>query len=338
MKLLGNLNYTLQMISDELNISTTQLSKYLDSYVTIPPRPLPECLGIDEIHNIYLSRKNASYICILVDNMNRHIYDVLDSRNKTQLSKYFSQIPKAERLNVKYLTIDMWEAYEDVAKTYLPNALVAVDPFHVISHLTKGFNRLRVDLMNQCEYNSNAYYLLKNWHWLLEKDDVNLDNPRVYNHRFKQKLNLRDLRNMIFNAFPVLEQAYVLKEMYRKFNQSCTYDEAVKQLPKIVQQFKNAGIPQYDEFTEILFRWKDKILNSFLRPYGERKLSNAFTENLNGKIETYLNVSNGVSNFQRFRKRVIFALSPDVYYALTSSLHSEKREGKKRGPYNKIQD
>ena len=40
-------------------------------------------------------------------------------------------------------------------------------------------------------------------------------------------------------------------------------------------------------------------------------------------------LSRGINNFQRFRKRVIFALSPDVFYALTSSLQSEKRSGKK---------
>lgn len=57
MNMLSNLNYTLKMISDELNISTTQLSKYLDSYVVIPPRPLPRSLGIDEIHNKSLSKK-----------------------------------------------------------------------------------------------------------------------------------------------------------------------------------------------------------------------------------------------------------------------------------------
>lgn len=65
MKLLGNLNYNLQRISDELNISTTQLCKYLDSYVTIPSRPLPGSLGIDEIPNKYLSKRNSSYLCIL---------------------------------------------------------------------------------------------------------------------------------------------------------------------------------------------------------------------------------------------------------------------------------
>lgn len=338
MKRLGNLNYTLQMISDELSISKTQLCKYLDSYITIPPRPLPESLGIDELYNKYLSKRNSSYLCILVDNAGRHIYDILDSRNKEHLSLYFSRIPRVQRARVKYVTIDMWEPYKDVASTYLPNAIVAVDPFHVVWHLTKGFERLRVDLMNQSEYGSNAYYLLKKWHWLLEKDDVDLDNKRVYNSRFRMKLNRRDLYNMIMEAFPILAKAYSLKEEYRIFNRECTYEEAVLRLPTISKKFKNSGIGQFDEFTGILFHWQEEILNSFKRPYADRKLSNSFTENINGKIRTYLAVSNGVTNFQRFRKRVIYALSPDIYYALTPKLHSEKMDKKKRGHYNKKKD
>ena len=338
MRLLGNLNYNLQMISDELNISTTQLCKYLDSYITIPPRPLPESLGIDEIHNKYLSKRNSSYLCILVDNEKRHIYDVLDSRNKEHLSLYFSKIPREQRLQVKYVTIDMWEPYKDVAAVYLPNALIAVDPFHVVSHLTRGFERLRIDLMKQCEYNSNAYYLLKKWHWLMVKDDVNLDNDKLYNSRFKMKLNRRDILNMIREAFPILAQAYDLKEEYRCFNHECSFEQAREKLPLITKKFKNSGISQFDEFTNILSNWQAEILNSFKRPYGDRKLSNSFTENINGRIGTYLTVSNGVSNFQRFRKRVIYALSPDVYYALTEVLKTEKRDGRKRGPYNKIKD
>ena len=73
------------MISDELGISITQLSKYIDSYITIPPRSLPECLGIDELHSRKLSRLNSSYLCILVDNERRTVWDILDSRSKTTL-------------------------------------------------------------------------------------------------------------------------------------------------------------------------------------------------------------------------------------------------------------
>ena len=40
MKKLKNLSYTLGMISEELNISTTQINNYLDSYVVVPNLPL----------------------------------------------------------------------------------------------------------------------------------------------------------------------------------------------------------------------------------------------------------------------------------------------------------
>ena len=338
MRLLANLNYTLSMISDELDISSTQLSTYIDSYITIPARTLPECLGIGELHSKELSRRNSGYLCILVDNEKHSLYDILDLRSKMNLSLYLSGFPKEQRCKVKYVTIDMWEPYKDAAKTYFPNCIIAVDPFHVVKHLHSNFDRLRIDLMNQCEYGSNAYYLLKKWSWLLMKDNVNLDNEKVYNSRFKMKLNRRDLRGMIFSAFPELSAAYDLKELYRRMNRDCSYDEAAALYDDVLGAFRSSGIHQYNEFTEILMNWKEEILNSYLRPYDDRKLSNAFTENVNGKLCTYLSVSRGISNFSRFRKRVLYALSKDVQYALSSSLSSDSISRKKRGPYNKIHD
>ena len=335
MKMISNLNYTLDMISKELNISTTQLNTYIDSFITIPPMELPENLGIDEFHSNTLSRRSASYLCILVDNNQRCVYDVLDSRSKYHLSKHFGNIPRSERIKVKYVTIDMWEPYRDIARIYFPEAIIAVDPFHVIKHLCDDFERLRISLMKKCDYHSNGYYLLKKWNWLLTRDDVDLDNERVYNHRFGCYLNRKDIQNIIFDTFPILRSAYELKEYYRRFNKTATYEEACERMDSIIKLFADSNIPEYDEFVRILANWKSEILNSFKRLFGDRKLSNSFTENINGKLRTYLNVSRGISNFQRFRKRVIFALNHKVHYALTSSLHSEKRKGRNRGKYDK---
>ena len=124
-------------------------STYIDSYITIPARTLPECLGIDELHSKELSRRNSGYLCILVDNEKHSLYDILDSRSKMNLSLYLSGFPKEQRCKVKYVTIDMWEPYKDAAKTYFPNCIIAVDPFHVVKHLHSNFDRLRIDLMNQ---------------------------------------------------------------------------------------------------------------------------------------------------------------------------------------------
>ena len=335
MKKLKKLNYTLEMISEELNISTTQVNNYLDSYVVVPNLPLPESIGIDELHSPVLSRHNASYLCVIVDNENRCLYDVLDSRSKDYLSSFFANKTREERHSVKYVTIDMWEPYRDVAVSFLPNAVIAVDPFHVIEHLCRDFDNLRISLMKQCPYDSNGYYLLKKWNWLLNKDDVFLDNAKVYNHRFQTSLNRRDLLTMIKDTFPILGEAYELKEYYRNFNKTATYEEAVEKYDDIVRQFKNSGIPQYNEFTSILVTWKTEILNSFRRPYENRKLSNAYSENINGKLRTYITVSRGLGNFKRFRSRAMYALNPKISFAISDNLKTNKRTGRKRGSYRK---
>ncbi len=113
-------------------------------------------------------------------------------------------------------------------------------------------------------------------------------------------------------------------------NKDCSYDEATNLYDDMIKSFKTSGIKQFKEFTEILINWRDEILNSYLRPYDDRKLSNSFTENDNGKLRTYLALSRGISNFNRFRKRVIYSLSKDVQYSLNNSLHSDSVPKKKR--------
>ena len=94
-----------------------------------------------------------------------------------------------------------------------------------------------------------------------------------------------------------------------------------------------SGIREYDEFITTLKNWKTEILNSFKRPFDDRKLSNALSENINGQLRTYISISKGISNFTRFRKRSIFALNPKMYYSITGKLSTDKREGKLRGSY-----
>ena len=338
MNKLGNLNYTLDMIAKELHLSNTQVNNYLDSYVTIPPMPLPQSLGIDEIHNPEMAYKGSAYLCIMVDNQNRCIYDVLGSRSKNYLDNFFYGFKEEEKAAVKYVSIDMWEPYKDLAYKHFKNCIVAVDPFHVVKHLCKDFDDLRIRIMNQTVYGSNAYYLLKKWNWLLKADHVDLDNEPQYNNRFKMKLNRRQILKMLLDLSPELEEAYVLKEKYRSFNKNMSYEEARENYDDLVKEFEDANIAEYRELVSILHTWKKEILNSFLRPYEDHKLSNAFCENINGKINTYLDISRGINNFKRFRKRVLFALHPKIFYSISNVLYSDKREGKKRGPYKKIKE
>lgn len=143
---------------------------------------------------------------------------------------------------------------------------------------------------------------------------------------------------MILNINENLCLGYRLKEMYLHFNREATSDNCEQWFNRIYEAFVGSQIREFDSFIITLSNWKREILNSFKRPYDGHKLSNALSENINGQLQTYITVSKGISNFTRFRKRVIFALNPKVYYSITDRLRSDKREGKSRGPYNKSKD
>lgn len=136
------LNYT--MIAQRNNISVSQVVRYFDSFVVIPGIPLPENLGIDEIHSNMARRKNASYLGVLTDNDRFQLVDILASRSKYDLNSYLSFKSKEERERVRYVTIDMWKPYKEMALKWFPECIVAVDPFHVIEHLTMDFTRVRI--------------------------------------------------------------------------------------------------------------------------------------------------------------------------------------------------
>lgn len=322
MKQIANLNLTYSMIAQNNHLSVTQVQRYCDSFLTIPRQPLPEWIGIDEIYSKMAKRTQSAYLCVLVDHNKRALMEILPSRSKNYLNSYFDKIPLKEREKVKYVTMDMWESYKTVARRYFPNCIIAIDPFHVVTHLITAFQRIRLNIMYQVEYGSNAYYLLKTWHDLIEKD-VFLDNKPVYNERFKRKLNKRQLQEMILDLNENLTLGYRLKEMYLYFNSKATSKDCEEWFDSIYEAFLEADLPEYREFINMLSNWRTEILNSFIRPYNEHKLSNALTENMNGRIKAYLHISKGVSNFKRFRKRMIFALNPSVFYTITDQLKSD---------------
>ena len=141
-------------------------------------------------------------------------------------------------------------------------------------------------------------------------------------------MNKRDLLEMILDINENLALAYRLKQMYIEFNENATSDNCEGWFDTIYTAFVKANIPEYRDFTILLYNWKQEIINSFARPYKNRKQSNAFTENINGQIRTYLTVSNGVINFMHFRKRMLYCLNYKIFYSITKHLSSDKYDRK----------
>mgnify|MGYP003099015751 CR=1 FL=1 len=66
----------------------------------------------------------------------------------------FSAILERLEIGSKWFTMDMFSPYYQLAKQLFPNAKIVLDRFHIVQHLSRAMNRVRIQIMNQFDRKS----------------------------------------------------------------------------------------------------------------------------------------------------------------------------------------
>ena len=307
---------TFKNIANKYNISVTSVINIFDSYIVANRRHLPEAICIDEF---YTSKKRQyKYACVFMDFLSKKIIYVYPSRRKDRLTSELSFIPKNERLNVKYVIIDMWDTYRDLSSIYFPNCKIAVDSFHVIKHLNDAIDSIRLKVMKKFDKHTNTliqndiyYYMLKKYHFFFTMNFENIFNGQTYIRKLKTRWTKHEIRNYLFSIDDDLKNAYILKERYREFNLTTDYETCDQEFEELINDFLNSKHEEFRTFGKLLYHWKKEIKNSFIRYQGKR-LSNGPIEGANSRIKTILKSANGYTNFNRLRNRIMYSLNKDI--------------------------
>jgi len=311
MELLRSPKMTFKEVSKILNIPLTTVIRVFDKHCHIPRKELPPVLCIDEVYTKNSDYK-SKYSCIFYDFEKHSLVDVLPSRKKDYLHYYKKYISEKERLNVKYICIDMYETYRLIAKHYFKKAIICVDSFHVVKHLNDDLNKLRIRYMKSYETNSQEYYLLNRFRFLLLDRGVNLDGEKRFNKKFQMYLNYGDLLELILSINDEIRTAYELKEEYIIFNSTFNIEEAKDNFDTLLDDFIKANIKEYEEFITLLRNWKEEIINSFNTWEGKR-INNGVAESINQNIATILYNTKGIHNNTRRRKRIMYSINKDGF-------------------------
>lgn len=314
-QLLSHTN-TFTDVARNLFLSVTTVIKIFDTYVECKRSSLPKILSFDEF---YRGKKTSNkYAFVMADFIKNKIVDVFYSRHKDKLDAYFCKIPQRERDSVEYITIDMWDTYRDLAKLRFKNAKIAVDSFHVIEHLNDAIKSIRLRIMNKfnkktksLHANDMYYYMLKKFHYFFVKDFNSIYNGKIRINKLKTKWDKHEIRKYLLSIDDDLKYAYILKERYREFNLTASYDNCDEELNDLIEEFRNSHLEEYRLFGKLLNRWKEYIKNSFIRVNG-RRLSNGPMEGINSRIKTILKSANGIKMFFRLRNRIIYSINKDV--------------------------
>lgn len=294
-----------------------------------------------EFNPFVFKSEKSKYVCVLLDFKKQIPVDVLPNRKKKFLLNYFQKIPLEERKKVKYACSDMYEVYQDVVHKVFPNCICLLDYFHLSQDFHKKMNEVRIKVMKgyKDDKDSDEYYLLKKFNWLLFKNPededkygrlFDVERERKYNSHFKSYMNYSDLRKKILEINNDLTICYSLKLELVDFYSKSTIDNAKVNLENLIRSCIDTNIEEMIAFSNNLINWKQEIINSFTIVGTEykveadkgqvvicnKKVNNAIIENRNKIIKCIKNNANGYTNWLRFRNRVMYVLDPNAIFSL----------------------
>lgn len=195
-------------------------------------------------------------------------------------------LANCDKQRIREVCIDMKRGFLLAVQRQLPNAIVTVDKFHVIACANRTVDELRKIIIGK---------------------DI---RARKVLFKGKEKLNEKEKEKLSFvfekyKKFPALYEAYFIKEKLRDFYKSKDMREAKKSMQNLIMFCENSNSKYITDFGETLKRWKEYILNHFVR-----KSTSAFTEGVHTKIKMIKRMSFGFRNIQNYIAKISLAFLP----------------------------
>ena len=300
------------------NIMIKEIEKH-DEHRKNHPLPAPRVLGIDEKHILDKSRGT------LVDVDTGRLLNMLENNNAETMQNAIMQLAGWDT-DIEVVTCDMSGSYLSWLKTFLPNATIVVDKFHVIqgmehriSETKKQLYAFRKELVSKLTDPDEIVYQRE----LLSQID---HYPRLFNYSTKKLMDPDNadravVLQEIVDAFPEFQ---LLREIYRNLEElyeSKTFDEAEEAWNKWMAKLPPAEKKDYQTWCDLyslvppLFdnfrsyhrenfqKFKEYILNYFKAGCDK---TNASTEGVNTLIERINRESNGLK-FESLRGKSLYA-------------------------------
>ena len=177
--------------------------------------------------------------------------------------------------------MDMNASYQNLIKTVFPNAVIVVDRFHIVQHMNRNFNQLRVVIMKQFSAKSTQQKTLKRYWKVLLKASDELDEEKLrYNYHFKTYLTQAQLVEKLLSYDEVLSAAYDFIQELRKAYKKKDYEAFMTCIKEIPRQLPY----EFKKKFEVFKHFKDGIYQAFITGY-----SNGAIEGTNNLIKV-LNV------------------------------------------------
>ena len=283
-------------ISESLSVSTSTVIRQLHKFkFKTDLNYLPEHMSWDEY-----SFKKGKMSFIAQDFDSRKIVAILDGRTQATIRNHFLRYSRETRSRVRVITMDMFSPYYDIARKLFPNAKIVLDRFHIVQHLSRAMNRVRIQIMNQFDRKSHEYKALKRYWKLIQQDSYTLSRKRFYRPTFRSHLTNKEILEKLLSYSQDLRDHYELYQLLLFHFQEKHADYFFE----LITESISAVNPIFQTIFRTFLRDQDKIINALELPY-----SNAKLEATNNLIKVIKRNAFGFRNFENFKTRILIALN-----------------------------
>ena len=283
-------------IAHRLSISTSTVIRKLKEFkFETNWQKLPEVMSWDEYR---FKKGKMSFIAQNFDT--NEVLTILGGRTQAVIRNHFLRYPRQVRMRVKVMTMDMFSPYYQLAKQLFPNAQIVLDRFHMIQHLSRAMNRVRIQIMNQFDRKSQEYQALKRYWKLLQQDSRKLSHKRFYRPAFRAHLTNQEILDKLLSYSDQLRQHYELYQLLLFHFQEKQADHFFDLIEEVISDVH----PIFQTVFRTFLKDRDKIINALELPY-----SNAKLEATNNLIKLIKRNAFGFSNFDNFKKRILITLN-----------------------------
>ena len=301
-----NLNIRLELmekgsekdIAKRNNVSTNSVNRILDEIskdkLIKNYGRLPNVLGIDEFNATKDTISKMAFIIVNQDNKN--IFDINNSRLSSDIEKYFKRYSKQERDKVKFITMDLYKPYYKLIHNLFRNAILISDRFHIIIQMRNALDNTRIKLCNKS--NPNYKKLKKYWKLLLKKENEFDDKKKKYNKHFRKEITEKEIVTYLINTDKTLYTDY---QLYQGLDSAINIGDKDLFFKIVINNLNNKFISKKSKKALKTFKeMKQYIENSFDYEY-----SNGIVEGINNVIKQIKHTACGYKKFTHLKARVM---------------------------------
>lgn len=227
----------------------------------------------------------------------RRVIIVIEDRRLRSLKAYFYRFSRKERKNI---VIDFYLPYMFLIRELFPNAVIIIDPFHIVQSLNRELNRYRVSFMNSIRYKDTKLYnkLKRYWRLILMDPDRLVHTNYLHFPLFNHPTNTGSIIDYL------LGQDDLLKETYETVHQlvSAIRDRDFDRFKETIDQSKIKTLPKG---LKRVIRSFNKYLEAINNTCHHPQLSNGPIEGINNKIKVLKRNAYGYRNYSHFRHRIL---------------------------------